>query len=201
VEVFGARGSRVHHNRACQNNAFTERGDARSDDNVFAFNGVTSSLPGSIFVNTRGADSSFGPLRGTSVIGNAVLLTGADSEGFCVRLRVRPGHPRDAQRRRRGRGQGRLADAPFNEDFDVVHGGRVDFEPGGHDHRGRALRRPRPDLRLRAGSPAVDSAGPVPDIEGAGPGLGADDGDRDGDVAIDRGALERPSVAAPRGCR
>jgi hypothetical protein len=151
VEVFGARGSRVHHNRACQNDAFTEFGDARSDDDVF------------------------GPVRGTRVIGNTVLLTGADSEGFVcgsgcgpdilvmrnnvVEAVGKAGYSRRALRRglrRRPRRAGRLRARP------------------GHARRGPALRRPRPGRPAPAGrQPGRGQRGAGARPRGPGPGPGA----------------------------
>ena len=203
VEIFGARGSRVHHNRACENDAFTELGDADSADNVFAYNVVTSSLRGSIFVNTRGGESPFGPVEGTSVIGNSVRLTGAESEGFVCGAGCGPEILFMRNNIIEAGGKAGYEDAPFDEDFGLIFGGQVDFTLGPESMVAdpRFVDPSRDDLRLAVDSPAVDSAGPLPDIEGLGPPREPVDGDGDGDAALDRGALEHPSAPAPRACR
>ncbi|MEP6816644.1 MAG: hypothetical protein ABI873_13950, partial [Marmoricola sp.] len=62
VEIYGARGTRVHHNLARDNNTFSELGDPRTRDTSYAFNVVTGSQDDATFLITRGARSSWGPV-------------------------------------------------------------------------------------------------------------------------------------------
>jgi hypothetical protein len=80
IEVFGGQRNRIHHNRAIDNNQFTELGNSRSADNTYAYNVVTSSLPTAHFFTTRGAkDTKWGPVWRTKVYNNSVYLSGTSS--------------------------------------------------------------------------------------------------------------------------
>ena len=80
IEVYGGRRNLVHHNRAINNNQFTELGNSRSSDNTFAYNVVTSTLSQSHFLTTRGGkDLKYGPVLRTKAYNNSVYLTGATS--------------------------------------------------------------------------------------------------------------------------
>ena len=78
VEVYGGQRNRVHHNRAMNNNNFTELGNPRSADNTFAYNVVTSTLRDGHFLTTRGgSDQKYGPVYRTKAYNNSVYLPGA----------------------------------------------------------------------------------------------------------------------------
>jgi hypothetical protein len=79
VEVFGGQRNRIHHNRAMNNNNFTELGNPRSADNTYAYNVVTSTLRDGHFLTTRGSKSGYGPVYRTKAYNNTVYLTGAAS--------------------------------------------------------------------------------------------------------------------------
>lgn len=80
IEVFGGQRNRIHHNRAIDNNQFAELGNARSADNVYAYNVVTSTLRDGHFLTTRGPkDTAWGPVMRTKALNNTVYLTGAAS--------------------------------------------------------------------------------------------------------------------------
>lgn len=81
VEIYAAKGNRIHHNRSREEGTFTELGGARTADNVFARNLVTSAVEACIFLNVRGAASKWGPNLGTVAVNNTVYLTGAQSQG------------------------------------------------------------------------------------------------------------------------
>jgi hypothetical protein len=81
VEIYGGIGTSVHHNTASENRTFTELGNKRSADTTYAYNQVTSSLPESEFLITRGDQDYFGPVVGTVAVNNTVQLTGAKSTG------------------------------------------------------------------------------------------------------------------------
>ncbi|MGH2350820.1 MAG: hypothetical protein ACRDI2_03750 [Chloroflexota bacterium] len=85
VEIYGGQRNTIHHNRASNNEAFTELGDSRTADNTFAYNLVTSSLPKSTFLVVRGASDWFGPTARTRAYNNTVYLAGRDANGVvCV---------------------------------------------------------------------------------------------------------------------
>ncbi len=74
----------IHHNRAHNNDAFTELGketNGEAQNNTYAYNLVTSTLPSSIGVVTRGAGSSYGPVLGTKLFNNTFYLTGQSAQG------------------------------------------------------------------------------------------------------------------------
>jgi len=77
VEVYGGQRNRIHHNRAINNNNFTELGNPRSADNTYAYNVVTSTLASGHFLTTRGSGSGYGPVYRTKAYNNSVYLTGS----------------------------------------------------------------------------------------------------------------------------
>jgi hypothetical protein len=79
VEIYGGQRNRIHHNIALQNNSFTELGNSRSSDNVYAYNYVRSSLIRASFLTTRGASDTWGPVARTTVLNTTVYLTGSQS--------------------------------------------------------------------------------------------------------------------------
>jgi len=83
IEIYGGQRNNIHHNRAENNEAFTELGNIRSADNVYAYNQVTSSIATSSFLITRGGtDNRYGPINGTKAYNNTVYLTGSASNGI-----------------------------------------------------------------------------------------------------------------------
>ncbi len=82
VEIYNAKGNRIHHNRSLEEGTFTELGGARTADNVFARNLVVSASEACIFLNVRGPGSKWGPNTGTVAANNTVYLTGTKSQGI-----------------------------------------------------------------------------------------------------------------------
>jgi hypothetical protein len=85
VEIYGASNTRVHHNRAVDNNCFAELGKAGTDGNRFEYNAVTSVERGtespragskSSALVTRGERDGFGPVTNTTFRHNSVRLHG-----------------------------------------------------------------------------------------------------------------------------
>jgi hypothetical protein len=82
VEIYQAKRNRIHHNISTNEGTFTELGGSQTEDNVFAYNLVTSTVAQCIFLNVRGAKSVWGPNRNTRAYNNTVYLTGAQSQGL-----------------------------------------------------------------------------------------------------------------------
>ena len=87
VEVYGGQRNRIHHNRAMNNNNFSELGNPRSSDNTLAYNVVTSTLRDGHFLTTRGgSDTKYGPVYRTKAHNNTVYLTGSAAYALqCVK--------------------------------------------------------------------------------------------------------------------
>jgi len=193
VEVYGGIGNHVHHNDTWGNDAFTELGNSRSRDNTFAYNAVRGSNEKSIFLVTRGAGSSWGPVLGTRAYNNSVYLTGASSQGFVCHAGCGPDILVMRNNIIEAVWKSGYADAPFDEDYDLFYQGQRQFTMGPHS----AVADPRfvspgtGDLHLQAGSPAIDrgvSLGYSQDLDGA---AVPRDGDGNGSAAPDLGAYER----------
>ncbi|MFY9263898.1 MAG: right-handed parallel beta-helix repeat-containing protein [Solirubrobacterales bacterium] len=82
VELYGAKDSRIHHNRASNNQAFVELGLAGTAGNVVSRNTITSNRPGQYGLITRGPDEQFGPVLDTKFERNRLTMTGRGSIGF-----------------------------------------------------------------------------------------------------------------------
>jgi len=103
IEIYGASNTRVHHNRAENNNCFVELGklptDPTSDNNSFDYNVITSVERGvetpragseSSAIITRGAGTEenpdrFGPITNTKFRNNSVRLIGNGSSSSAGR--------------------------------------------------------------------------------------------------------------------
>lgn len=198
VEIYGASYSHIHHNVTHGNHVFSELGKRSSDplstDNVYAYNTITGSAEEDRFLITRGAASGFGPIYNTVLINNSVHLTGAKSEGFICHagcgtdlLTVRNNIISAA--RKVG-----YSDSVINESHNIYQGGILQL-PGGmaaSSLRGNAMFEDAPNwnLRLLAGSPAIDrgtSTGYSKDLDGRSLPL---DGNGDGVAVTDIGAFE-----------
>ncbi|MCM0622648.1 hypothetical protein [Nocardioides bruguierae] len=202
VEVYGAVGTRVHHNVSRQNLTFIELGKAGTDDTVLAYNLVTSGLEDAGFVITRGLGDGFGPVTGTVVVHNTARLSAAGTQAFwCGGIctadvltlsdNVLVAHARIG----------------YALDLDglasLLGGGRNLMWGSGVEHLlspGDEVARPRfasmRTLRLERSSAAVDAgrrlriSGVQGGVDVTGRKVGAD-GDGDGVGRPDRGAVER----------
>ncbi len=198
IEVYGGIGNRIHRNLAVDNNMFTELGHSRSADNAFSYNVVHSRLEQAGFLTTRGSESRYGPVMRTRVHNNSVLLTGGSSHGVVCHggCGTELLHMRNnlVQAVRVG-----WADSPFDEDYGIYFGERVQFVLGPHSRIAEPgfVDPGLGDLHLQRSSVGVDA--------GVGIGYRRDfdgtpvprDGDGDGVAVPDIGAFERPSSYGP----
>jgi hypothetical protein len=192
VEIYGGRGSRIHHNLAIDNNAFTELGLPQSSDTLYAYNVVRSSLRTSTFLVTRGAGSALGPVLGTRASNNSVMLTGQASQGFvcapgCSRAVLRLRNNIIGAFGRVGYVKGSVA-----ENNDLFFGGALQFSKGPASNVAlpKFVDPARGDLRLRSSSPAIDAGTKAPyafDFDSRHVPI---DGDGDGKPVRDLGAFE-----------
>ncbi|KKS07707.1 hypothetical protein A3K01_01455 [candidate division WWE3 bacterium RIFOXYD1_FULL_43_17] len=82
VEVYGGKRNNIHHNKAYNNETFSELGHARTSDNKFGYNLIVAKLAyGKGFV-TRGAGDNYGPVLNSSFYNNTVYLTGSSAQAF-----------------------------------------------------------------------------------------------------------------------
>jgi hypothetical protein len=170
VEVFGGQSNRIHHNLALENHAFSELGNPRSSANTYDYNVVRSSLPGSMFLVTRGAEDRNGPVLSTRLYNNTVVITGANSQGFVCHA----GCGADILFLRNNIFQAGLkagyADGAIDEDHNLYYGGQVQLTMGpiaSSPTPGSSTppRHPQP----QADSPAIDAgvlASGIKDFEG-----------------------------------
>lgn len=80
IELYNANRNLIYRNRAEQDRVFSELGRKQEagktcDDNVFAYNVHISTVAAARFVTTRGNGHPFGPVYGTRLLNNTVLLT------------------------------------------------------------------------------------------------------------------------------
>jgi hypothetical protein len=192
VEIFGGIGNRIHHNLAVNNDAFAELGNSRSADNVFAYNVVRSSLRTSVFVVTRGSASSYGPVLGTKLYNNSVLMTGTSSQGFVCHARCSGEVLAMRNNVIQAVAKVGYADAPFDEDHGLYYGGSRQFSLGPHSvvASPRFVEAGTGNLRLSASSPGIDRGTRLGyDRDFIGRPVPAD-GNSDGKMATDLGAFE-----------
>ena len=194
LEVYGGQNNRIHHNRAVDNNMFSELGDARTAGNVFAYNLVVSRLERGGFLTTRGANSRYGPVLGTELYNNSVLLQGGLSEGIVCHAGCGPHILRMRNNVIQAVRKAGFADAPFDDGNGVYFGGRIQFTPGpGSRVVAPLFTDPATgDLRLLPTSPGIDAGTSVvpftADLDGK---PVPADGNGDGVAVIDIGAYER----------
>ncbi|MDT0441450.1 right-handed parallel beta-helix repeat-containing protein [Streptomyces johnsoniae] len=165
VEIFDGDRNRVEYTIARDNLTFAELGrgpGATADDNLFAYNLVTSRHEGGAFLVTRGAEDVNGPVRGTTAVNNSVSLPGRDTEGWVCYAGCAP----DILTLRNNivsvGGQTGFEDGEgADEDHGIYHGPRAQFEPGPHSRHADPLFVSDTDPRLRPGSPAIGAGTPA----------------------------------------
>jgi hypothetical protein len=183
VDIYGGQRNVVHHNVGRQNHGFVELGHPRAVDNVIAYNEVTSTLPFTTFLVTRGArDLRYGPVYGTTAYNNSVYLSGERGSGVMCIAGCTPEVLRFANNIVWAEGVlGRTPDVSFDFGHNIywqtsasppvvpfpVDATSMVVDPGYVDVA-------HLDLHLAAGSPAIDgadgsalAAGFLEDLDGA----------------------------------
>lgn len=168
VEIFNGNRNHIEYNKTANNDTFTELGrygaGKTADGNVFAYNTVTSTQPSGTFLITRGAGVDIGPVRGTLAINNSVNIANGDGwscdqgcgagifklRNNIVKVGGKVGYDDSFD-------TGNPADAA-DEDNGVYQGSGYQFTLGAHSVKADPLYTSATDLRLKAGSPAIDRA-------------------------------------------
>lgn len=95
IELYEARDNWIHHNIALNDRVFSELGSSRaivSENNVFVYNLVISSIRDARFITTRGGGSIYGPVLSTKVFNNTIYLTGPESQALICGAGCSPRH-------------------------------------------------------------------------------------------------------------
>ena len=200
IEVYGARGTSIHHNVAWDNKTFTELGNKESRGTTYGYNVVRSSLPYSNFITTRGTGDYWGPVYGTVARHNSVRLTGKGSEtfwcgGICGpkvlklydNILVAPARIGFATAPRSGKYAGHNIGGARN----VYFGSGLETRKQPGDRVVNPGFANLTTLALSAGSKAIDRAADAKWKKDAVGGPARLDGDGDGRAQADTGALER----------
>lgn len=198
-EIFNGSRNTVHHNVSLDNNVFSEigRSSGAADDNMFSYNLVRASCGAECSQATglvaRGPASSFGPTNGTVFEHNTVWLDGAESKAVVCHASC----PASTVIRANilvGVSDALWIDGSGWTEAQNILNGPINMSPSGSSSTAAAGFVDAPgDLRLAAGSPAIDRAGgrpAAPDLTGREP----QNGDCEGTSAADSGAYE---YAAP----
>ncbi len=159
VEIYNGDRNTVEYNTTADNETFTELGHApgkTADDNVFAYNSVTSTKPEGAFLVTRGADDGLGPVNGTIADNNSVYLPAADTEGWVCYAGCSPEILTLRDNVIEVGGKTGYADGSgAAEDHGVYDGAQTQFTLGPNSVLADPLFVSTSDLHLRAGSPAL----------------------------------------------
>ena len=162
IEVYQGRRNVIHHNLAIDNNTFTELGHSRSADNTYAYNVVSSSLTAANFLVTRGPNNTYGPVYGTKVYNSSVYLSGSESYAIQCTGGCSPSVLSFKNNIVWADDIVGYADANFDEGHNVYwtsNGApKVYFNISSSSRKADPLyaNRAADDLRIGAGSPAID---------------------------------------------
>jgi hypothetical protein len=195
VEIYNGDRNTISHNVTSDNDTFTELGRSgrqTADGNVFVYNVVTTTKDRGAFLVTRGAGTPLGPVRGTVVANNTVSLPGKGGGWVCY-AGCAPGILKLRNNVISVGGVVGQEDGAGADDDTGVYQGHLRFKPGPRSLVADPRFVSRTDLHLRANSPAIGRAVPLPAIASY-------SGDVDGqrlpaggrtDGKLDAGAYER----------
>jgi hypothetical protein len=162
VEIYNGDRNRIEYNVTSDNETFTELGHedgATSDDNVFAYNSVTSTKSQGSFLVTRGADDGLGPVRRTVAVNNTVYLPASGTQGWICYAGCAPGILKLRNNIIVVGGKAGYEDGSgADEDRGVYVGNQSQFVRGPNSVSADPLFVSATDLHLRGGSPAIGRA-------------------------------------------
>jgi hypothetical protein len=195
VEIYNGDQNIISYNVTSDNNIFTELGRSggkTADGNIFVYNVVTTTRGRGAFLVTRGAGTPVGPVRGTVVANNTVSLPGRGGGWVCY-AGCAPGILKLRNNVISVGGVVGQEDGAGADDDTGVYQGRLQFKPGPRSLVANPRFVSRTDLHLRANSPAIGRAVPLPatagysgDVDGRRLPAGAGAGGK-----LDAGAYER----------
>ncbi len=159
VEIYGGQRNNIHHNKTTDSDSFTELGNSRSQDNIYAYNLFYSSLERSIFMVTRGANDGYGPVTGTQAYNNTVYLTGSTSQGFVCYAGCSSNILKLRNNIFYAAGKAGYADNAFDNAYNIYYQGQRQFTLGPNDLvvDPQFVNPSGGDFQLKPGSPAIDS--------------------------------------------
>ncbi len=191
VEIYGGRGTRVHHNIGRNNRAFTELGNRRSANTKYFYNVSISSVKYAEFLVTRGTSDYFGPVNGTVARNNTIRHTGVGSQGFWCNGGCNGNVLTLWDNIIDVRGRIGFSDGPLRGGRNIYWGAPVEHRMlPGDQVADPQFRDVRGALYVKATSPAVDRVAHPPMGRDVGGRRVPTDGNGDGRAAADVGAYE-----------
>jgi hypothetical protein len=194
VEIYNGDRNRITHNRAHDNETFTELGATKGQTatgNLLAHNVVTSGKPRGSFLVTRGPRHIVGPVKGTVAVHNSVYLPARDTIGWSCHDGCSPSILRLRNNVIVVGGQTGYEDgAGADEDGGVYRGRTSRFKLGPHSVNADPRFVSATDLRLRPGSPALGRGVPLGPLWYGGAALTKDFAGRSLPGAPDAGAYQ-----------
>ncbi|MFF2318984.1 hypothetical protein ACFVTE_22280 [Arthrobacter sp. NPDC058097] len=167
-EIYNGSRNNIHHNRAIDNNVFSEigRSDGAADGNVFRYNLVRSSCGDECAeaagLIIRGPDTKFGPTNGTIFEFNTVWLDGSHSRGVVCHANCPSSTVIRANILVALRDALWMDGSGWTEQANVVNGpSNVPLDNSSTTAPAEFVN-PPDDLHLTGGSPAIDRTGSSP---------------------------------------
>jgi hypothetical protein len=167
-EIYNGSRNNIHHNKAINNNVFSEigRSDGAADGNVFRYNLIRSSCGAECAeaagLNIRGPDTKFGPTNGTIFEFNTVWLDGSHSRGVVCHANCPSSTVIRANILVAVRDALWLDGSGWTEQANVINGpSNVPLDNSSTTAPAEFVN-PPDDLHLTDGSPAIDRAGSSP---------------------------------------
>ncbi|ADD44722.1 hypothetical protein [Stackebrandtia nassauensis] len=173
VEIFNGDRNVISHNVTADNETFTELGHdpgGTADDNVFAYNSVTSTQKTGAFLVTRGEGVPIGPVKGTVAVNNSVNLTTGDTAGWVCHDGCSPDILKLRNNIIKVTGNTGFEDGEGADENNGVYSGKDhQFELGDKSVKDDPKFTSDTDLHLTEGSPAIglgEPAGYDEDLDG-----------------------------------
>ena len=163
-EIYDGSRNNIHHNKALDNNMFSEvgRSDGKADGNTFRYNLIRSSCgkkcAEAAGLIIRGPDTRYGPTNSTTFEFNTVWLNGNRSRGVVCHARCPSSTVIRANILVAVRDALWMDGSGWTEQSNVVNGpSNVPLDQSSTTAPAKFVN-PRKDLHLTSGSPAIDRA-------------------------------------------